>query len=408
MLHDATGGRGVNEPGGRAQRLTGSAPAREAGTIAGPAGQHTVRRHNRALVLSRIGAAPGQTRVQLADGTGLTRATISALVDELIGSDLVVELPPTPARGRPASPLQLNPSGPAAVGIDINVDRTSACVLDLTGVVRDRRTLPADNSASTPRAGLRRACQLANALAASVGLPIAGVGVAVPGLVSARGTVHETPNLPRWSGADLRTPVGEMTGQARVIVDNEANLAALAERWYGTRLRDFVYVSGEIGVGGGLVLGGELFRGVRGFAGEIGHIQVDPAGPLCGCGNRGCLEQVAGKSAVLRAASAVNDDGLSRHAEAGDPRTLAALARTASALAVAVGAAINVVDVPAVVLGGFYARVGNWLAEPLAYELSRRLVSCSRTEVRVSDLGAETAMLGAAGSVLRCILASAG
>ena len=395
-------------PGDPAPRFARSAPARAVGTIAGPAGQHTVKQHNRTLVLSRIAAAPGQTRVQLADGTGLTRATISALVDELIGSDLVVELPPAPARGRPASPLQLNPSGPAAIGIEINVDHTSACVLDLSGVVRDRRTLPADNAASTPWAGLHRACQLANALAESVNLPIAGVAVAVPGLVTASGEVHETPNLPRWSGADLRTPVGEMTGQTCVTVDNEANLAALAERWYGTRLTDFIYVSGEIGVGGGLVLNGELFRGVRGFAGEVGHVQVDPAGPLCGCGNRGCLEQVAGKSAVLRAASAANEDGLSRHAEAGDRRTLAALAQTSTALAVAVGAAINVVDVPAVVLGGFYARVGNWLAEPLASELSRRLVSRSPTQVRVSDLGAEAAMLGAAGSVVRRILAAAG
>lgn len=394
----------MTDLGGQVLRVTRAASARGAGT---PAGQHTIRRHNRSLVLSLIAAAPQQTRVQLADSTGLARATISALVDELIESELVIELPPARARGRPASPLQLNPGGPAAIGIEINVDHSSACVLDLTGVVRDWRSLRTDNAASMPQAGLRHACQLASALATSVGLPIAGIAVAVPGLVSASGQMFEMPNLPRWSGTDLRAPLAKMTGRAIVTVDNEANLAALAERWYGNRLTDFIYVSGEIGVGAGLVLGGELFQGVRGFAGEIGHVQVDPAGPLCGCGNRGCLEQVAGKTAVLRAAAAADEDQLFRNAEAAERRALAALTQAAAALSVAIGAAINVVDVPAVVLGGFYARLGSWLAEPLAAALSRRVVSHAPVAVRVSGLGAKAAALGAAGSVIRHVLASA-
>ncbi len=399
----------MTDPGGQAQHVTRLAEVR-AGQARGPgapAGQHTIRRHNRSLVLSRIAAAPGQTRVQIAESTGLTRATISALVDDLIASNLVIERRPAPARGRPACPLHLNPDGPAAIGIEIKVDRTSACVLDLTGVVRDRRTIDVDNSANTPQAGLRRSYQLASALAASVRLPVAGIALAVPGLVSADGQVFETPNLPGWNGADLRRLLAGMTGRDSVTVDNEANLAALAERWYGIRSTDFIYVSGDVGVGGGVVFGGELFRGVRGFAGEIGHVQIDPAGPVCGCGNRGCLEQVAGKAALLQSAAAADEDELCRQARAGSRRALAALARAAGALAVAVSAALNIADLPMVVLGGLYARLGEWLAEPLAAQLSLRVVSRAPVEVRVSDLGTEAAMIGAAGCVIRHILASA-
>jgi predicted NBD/HSP70 family sugar kinase len=189
-----------------------------------------------------------------------------------------------------------------------------------------------------------------------------------------------------------------------VSVGNEANLAALAEYWYGTRLADFVQVSGEIGVGGGVVVGGRLFRGVRGFAGEIGHLPVDPCGPRCGCGNRGCLEQVAGRRAVLTAAQAHDEAELRWRAEAGDARTLGAFAETSRALAIALSAVVNTLDLPAVVLSGFYARVAPWLVEHLTAELNERVVSRAPVDVHVSDLGADAPMLGAAGQVIRRII----
>jgi hypothetical protein len=109
----------VNGADGRGRHLALAEP-REGHPTCQPAGQHTVKRHNRSLVLSRIAGAPGQSRAQVAHATGLTRATVSTLVDELIGSQLIIELTPALARGRPASPLQLNPEGPAAIGIEIN------------------------------------------------------------------------------------------------------------------------------------------------------------------------------------------------------------------------------------------------------------------------------------------------
>ncbi len=374
-----------------------------------PAGQHTVKQHNRALVLSQLAGEPGQTRAQIALATGLTRATVSSLVDELIESRLVVELEPGPvARGRPGNPLQLNPQGPAGLGMEINVDYIAACVLDLTGAVRARRIEPLDNTAVTPGVGLRRVASLASVVAAAVDVEVAGVALAVPGLVDAAGVMVEAPNLPQWNGADVGAQLGAMVGGAPVQVHNEANLAALAEHWYGVTVPDFVHVTGEIGVGGGLILGGELFRGVRGFAGEVGHLLVDPEGPMCACGNRGCLEQLAGQGAILRAARAATEDDLLARVSRGERRAVTAVTRAGSALGVALGGVINVVDVPTVVLGGFYARIGQWLVEPLSAELARRVVSRAPVDVRVSSLGSDAATLGAAGLVLQQIIAEPG
>lgn len=374
-----------------------------------PAGQHTVRQHNRSLVLQRVAASPGHSRAQIAQATGLTRATVSALVDELLAAGLVVEMRPGPvSRGRPASPLRLNPQGPAGLGIEINVDYTAACVVDLTGAVRARRTRPVDNSAVTPQAGLRRAARLAAAVTAEAGVETAGIALAVPGLVDAAGVLRRTPNLPRWPGAAAADLIGHMLNEPVVAVENEANLAALAEHWYGGAPADFLHVSGEIGVGGGLILGGELFRGVRGYAGELGHVSVDPAGPRCACGGRGCLEQLAGQAALLRAAGVGGECELREAAAHGNRRALVAIEDTARALSIALAAAVNVVDVPVVILGGFYARLGEWLVAPISAQLAGRVVSGAPVEVRVSALGVEAAMLGAAGSVVRRIIADAG
>lgn len=371
-----------------------------------PANQQTVRQHNRALVLGSVADAPGRTRAQIALDVGLTRATVSTLVDELVGARLLVERAPEAGRrGRPGSPLELDPDGAAVVGVEIDVDRTSACVLDLTGAVRERSTVLADNATAAPGVTLRRVARLVEQLAART--PVSAVALAVPALVTAEGVVRRAPNLPRWDGTRPAADLAHRLTVPVVSAANEANLAALAEHWYGSRLADFVHVSAEIGVGGGVVVGGELFAGVRGFAGELGHVCVDPRGPMCGCGNRGCLEQVAGRRAILRAAGAADEDELVARAERGAAPARRALDAAAHALGIALGAVINTVDVPHVVLGGCYARVGPWLAAPLSAELERRMVSGAPVEVHVSTLGADGPMLGAAGAVIKQIVRTA-
>src|SRR5208283_428199 len=190
------------------------------------------------------------------------------------------------------------------------------------------------------------------------------------------GVLHRAPNLRGWQGIPVGELLADMLGRPlqSVHCDNEANLAALAERWYGSweDLRDFVLVSGEIGVGAGIVIGGELFRGVKGLGGELGHVTVDPNGLACSCGGRGCLERVAGQEALLeatglpakartgRASPSGSVVEIVQQAITGEPRTLLALAQAGTALGIALSAFLNVLDLPTVVLGGFYAELAPW------------------------------------------------
>ena len=393
-----------------------------------PARQHGLRRHNLALVLQHIAADGPVSRARIAQATSLTKATVSSLVDDLVGGRLVTELGPE-ARGeigRPGSALALNPAGFAGVGLEVNVDYLAVCVSDLLGGVRFIRTRPRDNRGQSPARVLARAARMARTAmeaAEAGGLTVAGLAVAVPGLVETeRGLLRLAPNLD-WHDV----PVGEaLAGRfpprdPPVTVDNEANLAALGELWFGGHdgLGDFVHISGEVGVGGGIVVGGRLFRGARGFAGEVGHVTVEPEGPPCHCGARGCLEQVAGQEAILRAAGLTGAVGTSlgqpggsvaellARARDGEPETLRAIRAAGRALGLGVSAMVNVVDPGTVVLGGLYASLAPWLRGPLLEELDERAVTHSWSPVGVlaSRLGPDAAVRGAAGAVVRGVLA---
>jgi predicted NBD/HSP70 family sugar kinase len=234
--------------------------------------------------------------------------------------------------------------------------------------------------------------------------------MAVPGLIE-DGVIRVAPNL-GWQqvalpgAADFPALRGLDLGAG-----NEATLAALGER-HATGLDSFLYVSGEIGIGGGIVLDGELFGGSHGWAGEIGHVTIDPQGPPCRCGARGCLEQYAGEDAI-RAAAALPGDGarpvladLVDGAHAGRAPVLAGLERAGAALGVALSGAVNLLDIPTVVLGGHYAELIDWLRPAIERELSRRVITAdwSPVEVRPSALGADAAMVGAARAVVQSIL----
>lgn len=354
-----------------------------------------VRRHNLALVLGELVDADQLSRAAIAARTGLTRGTVSSLVEQLIDDGLLRELAAARgAPGRPASPLQLDPSGPAGLGIEIGVDHVAACVVDLTGTVRATRTEPSDHRSAPPATALARAAALADEVRAEAGLSVVGATVAVPGVVSSAGLVTRAPNLPTWSG----TVVDDIDGLP-TRCGNEADIAALAELWFGAAPRDFVLVSGGVGVGAGIVLDGRPFGGPGGRAGELGHVVVDPAGPPCRCGGRGCLEQVAGEEALLRAAAVPTLDELVAHCT--EPRPAAALDAAARALGVALAAAVNLLDVPAVILGGIYPRLGEPLRASVATELGSRVVSRDDVTVRLSAPGTGGALRGAAAAVVR-------
>ncbi|MGS2616974.1 ROK family protein [Micromonospora sp. LZ34] len=389
--------------------------------------QGSLRELNLAVVLGRIAAAGRPpSRAELAAETGLTRATVSAVVEDLVNGRLVAEAEPTPrtGAGRPARGLVLADDGPAGLGLEINVDYLAACVVDLGGRVRHHTVRRADLRPVSPAETLARLVELAaraRADAADQGLTLAGAALAVPGLVDDAGLVRLAPNL-GWRDVPVpallagHPPLTErIEGVPPLVVDNEANLAALGELHAGPPgPASFLHISGEVGIGAGIVLDGDLFRGARGWSGEIGHIPVRPEGRPCRCGGRGCLERYAGQEAVLAAAGLAGADlpadtaaaRLAELAGAGDPAALRALHEAGTALGVAVAAVVNLLDLDTVVLGGGYAPLARWLCPPVLAEISGRVLTAawSPVTVRPATLGAAAAAVGAAGSVVRRIV----
>lgn len=358
------------------------------------------------------------SRAQVAAATGLTKATVSSLVNELLNCGLVAE-PGVQARGefgRPGSVLAVNATGCAGLGLEVNVDYLAVCVIDLTGQTRFHRVDVVDNRAAPEKALGRLAHMAQTALdaASAQGLLVRGMGVALPGVVDVdRGMLLHAPNL-GWHDLPVRQLLGAQVNlqPERVDVENEANLAALAELWFGRGAEwgDYLHVSGEIGVGAGIVAGGRMVRGSHGFAGEAGHISIDMNGPACPCGARGCLERYCGQEAILRAAGldptpatrTGQPDGsiadLLTALDAGRARPLRAVHRAGEALGRGLAGAVNLLDVDTVVLGGIYSSLAPWLAEPFTDSLHRNTLTTrwAPTRVEVSELGADAAVRGAA------------
>ena len=383
-----------------------------------PVRQASVRAHNLALVLRQVAAATRPpSRADVAAATGLTRATVSALVDDLVTGGLITEVGPAPraGAGRPAVGLVISGYGPAGLGLEVNVDCLAACVVDLTGKVRERTLVHGDQRARSPTAVLAAVADLGAALraeAAGEGLTVVGAALAVPGLVAPDGRIHRAPNL---SWHDVDAPAALAASGLRdlpVTIDNEANLAALAELHAdGAGLDSFVYVSGEIGIGAGIVLDRTLFRGARGWSGELGHVCVRPDGPRCRCGARGCLEQYAGQEALLRGlgpgeAGLAGLAGPMSRAAFDDLAAQAALLEAGTSLGVALAGMVNTLDVDTIVLGGIFSPLAPWLMPAVEAELTTRVLTASWSPVRVrpSTLGPAAAALGAAGAVTRTVL----
>lgn len=375
-----------------------------------PDTQQGMRRRNLARVMHAVSAEGPLSRAAVSSRIGLTRAAVSTLVGELIRTGLLEELgPERPGRvGRPGSALAVSGRGPAGIGAEIGVDHLAVCAVDLRGQVRSRAVRHRANRGRSPQPVIEELTGLVRRVVAEAdreGLWPAGLALAVPGLVArdAR-TVVRAPNLD-WHDTDVGALLS--TG-IPLTVDNEANFGALAELWLGESTpRDFLHVSAEIGIGAAVVVAGGLLRGTRGFAGELGHVPVQPEGPACPCGGRGCLEQYAGEEAVLRAAGLEPGEDrvglLAGRAAEGDEDVRGALRVAGTALGIALTGAVNLLDPESVVLGGALAGLAPWLLPSLEAELDRRTAG-PPCPVSVSRLGPEGPLLGAAHSVVRAVL----
>ncbi|WP_205859744.1 ROK family protein [Phycicoccus endophyticus] len=380
-----------------------------------------VRAVNLARVLSAALACPTPpTRADLALATATTRATAARLVDDLLAGGLLEELGAQAGRprgpGRPGTPL-----GPGstlgALGLQVDVDRVAAVVVDLTGAVRAERVEDDDLRGSRPAPVLRRLARLAHrALADAPDVLVVGARLALPGIVADDGVLLRAPNL-GWSDVPVAELLPDLPGLAAVAVGNEAELAAVpisfaAPGRPGTH-RDFVYLSGSTGIGGAVVLDGHPVRGRHGWAGEVGHVTVDPAGPACACGSTGCLEQYAGARALAAAAGlpeTTRTSEVARRATAGDARAREAVERAAAGLGIALSAVVNVLDVPVIVLGGHLRELGELVRPTLERTLGRRVLSAAWVTpvVEVAPERPVAAALGAAYVELHRLVADPG
>ncbi len=375
------------------------------------AGQASLRHHNLSLTLQQVvEAAAPVSRADISAATGLTRATVSALVDRLLAAGMITELEPVAAQraGRPGVPLVPAKGVYAGVGMEVNVDYVGVRAVDLAGRVLTERVELGDFRDSEPEAVLSRLAALAGAALAVLsadGVTIVGTALALPGLVdSVTGPLRLAPNL-GWRDVDV---VGLLTAHPVLAgmppsLANEANLAARAE----ARVRrgspaSFVYVSGEVGIGGAIVLNGQIFAGQHGWSGEIGHTVLGTTGSF---EDGGTLESYAGQDAICDHAGLPRTTPISeirRVAEAGEPRVLAALARAGTALGASLANVVNVVDVEHVILGGICGDLAEFLREPIGDQLRRRVITAPWAAVRLSvaEAGQYPAMTGGALEVL--------
>lgn len=372
----------------------------------------SLRELNRLRVVETLRERGTASRAEIARHTGLSRSTVSSLVADLQAHGLVVDhldgesLPSMPT-GRPPTLLALDRSAGAVLGIDFGHDRIHAAVSDLSRTIlaESVREQDVDNCAVE---ALDLAAVMVGDLLDEVGLvrgDVIGVGMALSGPIDhARGAVHETSILPGWAGLEVGAEMSRRIGGLPVHLDNDANLGALAEVTLGAgrEARNALYVMISSGIGAGLIVDGRPYRGRRGMAGEIGHVLVDELGPICRCGNRGCLETYASGPALVELLRSSRGGELTvaemvRLARDGDAGCQRAIGDAGRILGRVVAAVCNVFNPEMVVVGGDLGEAGDLLLDPMREAVDRYAIAPAAADARVvaGELGERAQVLGA-------------
>jgi predicted NBD/HSP70 family sugar kinase len=367
-------------------------------------------RRNVIAALQRTGPL---TRSELVAATSLSRATISSVVAELQASSLVVEEgdDEASARGRRGALVTLNRAAGVAVGIDFGKRHLRVMVADLahTVLAEHTRELPIDHSASEGVAMAQALVQQAIDEVRAAPEEIVGIGMGLPGPITRRtGRLGSSTILPGWVGIDAQQAISDALGMP-VQVDNDANLGALAEWTWGAAqdCDDIVYLKASTGIGAGLILAGQPYRGTGGTAGEIGHTIVDPSGPLCRCGNRGCLETLVGIPAILQlfkpTLGEVTIGEIIDGARHGDAACRRGLDDAGRVIGQAAAHLCNLINPQRIVVGGELAAAGEILLNPLRDSIARAAVpsAAQDAEVTTGTLGDRAEVLGAVAHALR-------
>ena len=341
------------------------------------------------------------------------------MVSELIELGLLRErgIEHRGSAGRPGVLVEVARAGAVGLGMQIGIDSLALRASDLAGGTRYRATAGAANRIRRPEAVLDHLAEMARDALVELekqGLSLVGATVAVPGLVDiVSGVVHMSPDLD-WRDVPVVDYLNERIGkpELRLHADNEGSLAALGELsdLSGVGRDDFMLVSGAVGVAAGIVAGGELVRGARGFGAAFGHVTVEPNGRLCRCGSRGCLETRVGREALLTAAG-LGDGSMTdllELARSDEPHALAALADCGRWLGIGLATVANLLAPQAYVLSGHFADLAPWLIGAVEDELRSRVLSggVCRPEILTSRLGLEATLRGAAVEPIRRVLAA--
>ncbi|MGH2512413.1 MAG: ROK family protein [Candidatus Limnocylindrales bacterium] len=373
------------------------------------AGLEAVRRQNLSTILRRVHLGGPASRSELAAYTGLNRSTVGALVTELAARDFVRERAGrSGVRGRPSPIVEASPDGLQVLALEVFNDSLAAAIIGLGGRVMARSRIDRVRNVATPEATVEQLTALSRGLFDGLAEPprIQAVGVAVAGLVRREeGAVLTGPNL-EWRDVPLGALIHRALGlDVPVLVANDADLATLAEhlRGAGIGCADFVCLWGEVGVGAGIIAGGRPLTGRSGFAGEVGHLSLNPGGRACHCGSRGCWETEVGEDALMRLAGRVDSSGRSAvelivaAADRGDPEACRALDLIGRWLAVGLAALIHTLNPERIALGGMFAAVLPYARDGLERALADLAIEpLAIAEIVAARLGPDGPLLGAA------------
>ena len=370
----------------------------------------TVRRANLSAIIRELHVHGPASRSELVARTGLTRSAIGRLIGEFVSAGFVSEERPAPLGipGRPSPVVRITRDRVGVVAIDIAVDYIAVAVVGLGGQVLDLRRIDRARTDVSLEATQAALDELVSAILAAPAAPnvIIGVGIGVAGVVRRQdGFVSTAPNL-GWADVPLGERLAGIPGwPLPITIVNEAELGALAELRRGAALgaSDVLYISGEVGVGGGIIAGGRQLTGVAGYAGEIGHLPINPAGIACRCGSIGCWETEIGIDALLVRAGRqagggrVAAEAVRLEAEAGDPVALAAIEEVGRWLGLGLAGLVNVFNPSLIVLGGSFTPLYPLVLGPVERQLDRLALAAPRRLVRVvpASLGVDATLVGA-------------
>jgi predicted NBD/HSP70 family sugar kinase len=365
--------------------------------------QALIKRINTSIVLEFILRGAPLSRAQISERSGLNKATVSSLVQDLIDGSLVQEIGPGKSSGgRKPVMLEFIATSGYAIGIDLGVNYIRGALTDLRGVIVTERTSTLRHPG--PGEAVEQLCRCIEALIAEApACPygIVGIGVGVPGLVDDCGTILFAPNL-KWRDIPLQQQLTERFSLP-ITIDNEANMGALGEQKYGAgrSISNLIYVSVGIGIGTGLILHKTIYKGASGFSGEMGHLSIEAHGKNCSCGNRGCWEMYASEQALLDQAATLGFDDLeSLLAAASDGRedVLALFSSIGEYLGIGIANIVNVFNPDAVVIGNRMSQARPWLEDVMRQTVVQRALGFHLRKVQLlfAELGERSAMMGAA------------